>query len=133
MATRLLTDRTTRRGFTLIEVALAVAILGVVAAGLMAASARMIRGVTQDRGRSVAAASAEARLALVRQWPDYRTLDSAFVGVESNTPIAGLTRTTTIARTGGANQANDFKRITVTVSGASLPAPVSRTLAVAAP
>lgn len=125
--------RRKERGFTLIEVALAVAILGIVAAALMSATARMIRGVTSDRDRTVAAASAEARLAMARQWPAYASLEATYAGAEANTPLPGWTRTTTIVRTGGANQANDFKRITVAVTGPSLATPVARTIAVAAP
>ncbi|MCL4866759.1 MAG: prepilin-type N-terminal cleavage/methylation domain-containing protein [Gemmatimonadales bacterium] len=121
------------RGFTLIEVALAVAILGIVAAALMSATARMMRGITDDRGRTIAAASADARLAMAREWPDYMTLDATYAAVESNTPMPGWTRTTTIVRTGGPGQVNDFKRITVTVTAPTLPIPVARTVTVAAP
>jgi len=120
-------------GFTLIEVALAIAILGLVTVSLMSASARMIRGITDDRAETIAATAAEARVAMVRQWPTYGTLEAIFAGTEANTPQPGFTRVTTIVRTGGVGQPNDFKRITVTVTGPRLPAPVSRTISTASP
>lgn len=120
-------------GFTLIEVIIAVIILGIVALSLMSASARMIGGVTDDRLRTLAAASADDRIAQVLAWPTYATLDATFAGTQANTPQAGLSRTTTIVRTGGTGQTNDFKRVTVEVNGAALAAPVRRTVTVAAP
>lgn len=121
------------RGFTLIEVAIAVTILGFVTISLMAASARMIRGVTDDRAATIAASSAEGRIALIRQWPHYANLEATFAGTAANTPQPGFTLTTQIVRTGGSGQANDFKRATVTVTGPRLPAPVQRTISIAAP
>lgn len=122
-----------RGGFTLIEVAIAVVILGIVALSLMSASARLLRTGSDDRARTLAAASADARIALVRAWPTYATLDATYAGTETNTPKAGMTRTTTIVRTGGVNQVNDFKRVTVQVAGAELATPVRRTVTIAAP
>lgn len=125
--------RQNRRGFTLIEVAIAVAVLGIVASSLMMANARLLKSVSGDRARTIAAASADARIALVRAWPTYSTLEATYAGSEANTPKSGMTRTTTIVRTGGVNQVNDFKRITVQVSGSELSAPIRRTVTVAAP
>ncbi len=122
-----------RAGFTLVEVAIALSLLGIVTLALMAASGRMLHTVTDDRLRTTAAAAADARIGLVRQWPTYATLDSAYAGTEANTPLPGWSRTTTVVRTGGANQANDFKRVTVSVTGPGLPAPVTRSVTVAAP
>ncbi len=122
-----------RAGFTLIEVAIAVAMLGIVMLGLLSTTSRMLHTVTDDRSRTIAAKAADEKLALTRQWPVYSTLDSAYAGVEADTPQAGWTRTTTIARIGGLNQPDDYKRITVTVDGPGLPAPVSRSISVAAP
>lgn len=120
------------RGFTLIEVLLAIVILGLLTMSMMSASARMIQGVTDDRTITIAAAAAEARAAMASRWPSYAGLD-AFGGVEPNTPQPGWTRTTQVVRTGGPGQANDFKRITVTVAGPRMTAPVARSITVAAP
>ncbi|MDZ4674985.1 MAG: prepilin-type N-terminal cleavage/methylation domain-containing protein [Gemmatimonadota bacterium] len=124
--------RGSRAGFTLIEVVIAVTILGIVALGLMSATARLTRGVTDDRVRTAAAASADAQIALVRSWPVYATLDATYAGTLSNTPLPGLSRATTVVRTGGVGQTNDYKRVTVQVSGTGLATPIRRTVTVAA-
>lgn len=122
-----------RSGFTLIEVAMAVTILGLATIALMAASARMIRGVTDDRTETIAAAAADARLAEVRQWPTYGQLIATFAGTEGDTPQPGWTRTTQVVRTGGPTQDEDYMRITVSVTGPRLASPVTRTTSIAAP
>lgn len=124
--------RASRAGFTLVEVAIAVAILGIVALGLMSATARLTRGVTDDRVRTIATASADAQIALVRSWPTYGSLEATYAGTVSNTPLPGLSRVTTIVRTGGVGQTNDYKRVTVRISGTGLATPISRTVSVAA-
>lgn len=124
--------QTSRAGFTLIEVLMAVVILAILTLGLMSNSGKMIRGVTDDRARTLAATAADERIARIRVWPTYATLDT-FVAVENNTPLAGWTRTTTITRTGGAGLTNDFKRATVVVTGPGLPVPITRSVAMAAP
>lgn len=134
MAAGVLMQRRNRRsGFTLVEVMIAVVILGIATVSLMSATARMIRGVTDDRSTTQAAASAEARIAMIRQWPTYASIESTFVATESNLPLPGWTRTTAVVRTGGPTASNDFKRVTVTITGPSLRAPVSRTITIAAP
>jgi type II secretion system protein I len=122
-----------RAGFTLIEVLIAITMLAIVTLGLMAASGRMIRTVSDDRVRTVASTAADARIAMIRAWPAYATLDSVYAGIETGQPLPGWTRTTTIVRTGGAGQPNDFKRATVVVAGPGLTSPVQRTVTIAAP
>jgi general secretion pathway protein I len=119
------------RGFTLIEVMIALVILTIAALSLMQVTARMIRSVTDDRTRTLAAASADARIAEVRAWPTYATLESKYAGTETNTPATGLSRVTTIVRTGGVSQPNDYKRVTVTVSGTGLTSSITRTVTIA--
>jgi type II secretion system protein I len=122
-----------RSGFTLIEVMIALVILGIAALSLMKVTSKMIRGVTDDRTRTLASASADARIAEVRAWPTYSTLEAKYAGTENNTPVTGLTRVTTVTRTGGIGQPNDYKRITVTVSGTQLTSDVTRTVTIAPP
>lgn len=112
---------------------MAVTMLGIVMLGLMSTVGRMIRTVADDRSRILASAAADERLALVRQWPTYASLDSAYAGVEANTPRPGWTRTTSMTRIGGITQINDYKRITVQVAAPLLSTPVSRSITVAAP
>ena len=121
-----------KSGFTLIEVMIALVILTIAALSLMRMSAKMIRSVTDDRVRTLASASVDARIAEVRSWPTYSTLESKYAGTETNTPVAGLSRVTTIVRTGGIGQTNDYKRITVRVSGTGLATNVERTITMAA-
>jgi type II secretion system protein I len=125
--------RARQAGFTLLEVLIALVMLAIVTLALMTMNSRMLRGVTDDRTRTLAAASADARIAEVRSWPTYSTLDAEFGGTESNTPLSGLTRTTTIVRTGGTGQTNDYKRVTVRITGSGLKAAVDRTITIAAP
>ena len=125
--------RKSEAGFTLIEVLLAVAMLGTLTLALMSNSAKMIRGVTDDRSRTLAATSADERIARIRVWPNYANLEATFVAVENNTPLAGWTRTTTITRTGSSGGVNDFKRATVVVTGPGLPVPINRSVTLAAP
>lgn len=120
-------------GFTLIEVMVAMTILTLVTFGLMRLTTGMLRSVADDRVRTLAAAAAETRIAAARQWPTYSTLDSALAGTEANTPSAGWTRVTSIVRTGGITLADDYKKVTVTVTGPGLPAAIKRSVTIAAP
>ncbi len=122
-----------RRGFTLLEVMLAITILGFATLGLMSATGRMIRTVADDRTRTLAATAADARVAMVRQWPTYTTIDSAFESTEASTPETGWTRTTVVERVGGPADVEDYKRVTVTVTGPGLPQPVTRSISLASP
>lgn len=126
-------NKKSEAGFTLIEVLLAVAMLATLTLALMSNSAKMIRGVTDDRSRTLAATSADERIARIRVWPNYATLEATFVATENNMPLTGWTRTTTITRTGGAAATNDFKRATVVVTGPGLPAAINRSITLAAP
>ena len=121
-----------KAGFTLIEVMVAISILTLVTLSLMRLTTGMIRSVADDRTRTIAAAAADTRIAAVRQWPTYSTLDSAFAGTEADTPTTGWQRVTSIVQTGGIAQPNDYKRVTVTVTGPGLPAAVQRSITVAA-
>jgi len=121
-----------RRGFTLIEVIVAIAILGGVTLAIGAATAKLVHTTQDDRIATQAAAAAEAQLALVQVWPEYATIDSAFAGTTANSPMTGWTRTTTVVRTGGGGQANDYKKVTVSVTGPGLTTPVKRSITIAA-
>ena len=126
--------RRRRAGFTLVEVMLALVILSVVVLGVGATTARFLQVVTTSERSSAALQLVNDRLELVRLHPDYSTLDSTFAGEEAGFPsLPDLRRVTQVVRFGGTGQATDFKRVTVTVSGPGLLAPVARTVTVAAP
>jgi prepilin-type N-terminal cleavage/methylation domain-containing protein len=125
-------QRRDRAGFTLVEVMIALAMFAVLILALMSLSGKMVRDVALDRQRTLGAAAADARIALLRQWPDYAGLDAFAVG-EADTPLPGWTRTTTVSRMGGPGTPSDYKRITVQVTGPGMSVPVSRTISLAAP
>jgi prepilin-type N-terminal cleavage/methylation domain-containing protein len=120
------------RGFTLIEVVVALTILLVVMIGLVTMTGKTSNiAAVSDRQES-AIQLLHDRVDQVRADPNYAKLDSAYAGTESSFPtLPGFTRVTQIIRT--TSSSNDYKRITVTVTGPGLSAPVSRTVTVAAP
>jgi len=122
--------RGSRSGFTLLEVAIALAILGGVLLVLATTTARFIHTVTLDRVRTQANAVADAQIARIRLWPAYDSLATVFTGTTSNFPFTGWTRQTVVNRTQTAQ--NDFTRVTVVVSAPVLSNPVERTITLAA-
>lgn len=125
--------RTGTAGFTLIEVAIAIAMLGVLMLGLLSANGRLVGAVARDRIRAQAGEVADAQIALVRLWPTYSSIETQFAGTVTNFPVTGWTRVTMVSHTGGLGEANDFKRVTVTVTAPGLDPAVSRSITVAAP
>jgi prepilin-type N-terminal cleavage/methylation domain-containing protein len=121
-----------RRGFTLIEVVLALSLLLVVMVGFASMTGRTTHvAATSDR-QEAAIQLAQDRLEQVRTDPNYGKMDSVYVATESSFPtLPGFTRVTQIVRT--TTGANDYKKITVTVNGPGLSAAVIRTVTVAAP
>jgi len=121
-----------RRGFTILEVAVALAILAGVLLVLATTTARFIHTVTLDRVRVQANAAADAHIARIRLWPTYDSLSAEFDGTASNTPFPGWTRQTTVTHVGGAGQPNDYMRITVAITAPALDSTVRRTITIAA-
>lgn len=119
-----------RRGFTLVEVVLALTLLSGVVLMLSMGTTKFQRSVGDSNIRSRAQARADLQLAMARSWPTWSTLES-LTGSGYNGPLDGLTTTTAVSAdtTGGRR----IKRVTVTVSSSSMPLPVKRTIAVAAP
>jgi prepilin-type N-terminal cleavage/methylation domain-containing protein len=125
-----------RRGFTLVEVLMAVVLLSFMVMGFQAATGKIIHYAAQSDREAVATQLVEDRLDLIRLDPTYEGLeirhesdDEALVGFPE------LTRRTEIVRTHRKEDAGvlDYTTITVTVSGPSLRAPVSRTIVIGAP
>jgi type II secretion system protein I len=122
------------RGFTLIEIMIALVILTVVVLGLATATAQVVHVVTLSDRNAAAIQLADSRIEEVQMSPDYNGLESLFAGTESSFPeLPGYTRETKIQRVGGLGQNQDYKKITVTVTGPGVPDPVARTVTVAAP
>ena len=120
-----------RAGFTLLEVAIALAILGGVLLVLATTTARFIHSVAVDRVRTQANAVADAQVARVRLWPTYDSLAVEFSGTVNNFPFAGWSRQTTVTRIGGPSLPNDYTRITVAVTAPTLDSTVQRTITIA--
>lgn len=121
-------------GFTLVEVMIALVILSFVILGMTTATGALVRNVAMDGRTTTAIQLAEDRVEQLELIPDYAAIDSLNGTVE--TQLAGppgFTRETQVVHYGGAGQAYDFVKITVTVSGPGLLAPVHRTVAVGAP
>jgi prepilin-type N-terminal cleavage/methylation domain-containing protein len=120
------------RGFTLIEVVVALTILLVVMVGLVTMTGKTSNIAAISERQEAAIQLVNDRIDLVRVDPDYAGLDTSYATTESSFPtLPGFQRVTTIIRT--TSGSNDYKRITVTVTGPGLSAPVARTVTVAAP
>lgn len=125
-----------RDGFTIVEVLLALVLLGFVIMGFQAATGEIIHYAGQGDLETVATHLAEDRLDLIRLDPDYVHLVGRYRGTEVGLPgYPDLTRTTTVVRTNIEQSTGrlDYTTITVAVDGSGLRGPVARTIVVAAP
>ena len=129
-------------GFTLIELMLAIFMLLVVLVTVPLAAAKLTLAVATYRARNEAGAIADSWIARCQAEPNYAALDSSSVpgkcaGTASNLGSYRFSRTTTVTSdatlSGMADSLNDYKRVTVVVSGGGLSAPVSRTITIAKP
>jgi prepilin-type N-terminal cleavage/methylation domain-containing protein len=118
-----------KSGFTLVEVMIALVILMVVVVGFMSASGKLMHTVAVNDRRL-----AYDRIEMVRLDPRYTKLESLYVATETSFPtLPGYTRITQMTLVGGPTAPTDHKKVTVTVTGPGLLAPVKRTTTVAAP
>lgn len=123
-----------RNGFTLIEVMMALVILLGVVLGVAQITAKMVHTVATSDQQMAAVQLAEGRLEQIRLDPDYTDLETSYNGTETSFPtLTGFKRVTVIAHVGGSGKSQDYKKITVTVSGPGVLTPVSRTVTVGAP
>jgi prepilin-type N-terminal cleavage/methylation domain-containing protein len=133
---------TSRRGFSLAEIMVALVILSVIVMGLASTTITFMHETTVDYSRVRASTSADTRIAEIRGWPDYAAIVN-FDGVQANYPEPGWTRTTVVKRdtsvttgcgfpTFPACPNNDVTHVTVTVTSPTLSAPVSRSISIAA-
>ena len=121
------------RGFTLIEVILALSILLVVMMMLASTTGRALHTSATTQSQQTATQLAMDKIDQVRNDPNYDGLELAYATTDTTfTGLPGFRRVTSIVRTGGQGQSNDYKRITVVVTGPGITA-VSRSVTVAAP
>lgn len=125
-----------RPGFTLVEVLMAVVLLSFMVMGFQAATGKIIHYAAQSDREAVATQLVEDRLDLIRLDRTYEGLETRHeTDDEALDGFPGLTRRTEIVRTYRKEDTGvlDYTTITVTVSGPSLRAPVSRTIVIGAP
>lgn len=129
--------RMRKRGFSLVEIMVALTILMIIILGLANTTISFLHETTIDTVRVRAQSFADMRIAEVRGYPTYSGLVATFNNTD--TPETGFTRVTKVVRDASATSTcnnpsgcpkNDLTRVTVTVTNASLAAPVARTLAV---
>jgi prepilin-type N-terminal cleavage/methylation domain-containing protein len=132
-------NRTRQRGFSLVEIMVALTILMIIILGLANTTISFLHETTIDTVRVRAQSFADMRIAEVRGYPTYDNLTATFNN--SDVPEAGYNRQTQVVRDKSATTTcnnpsgcpkNDVTRVTVTVTNAGLAAPVSRTLAISA-
>lgn len=124
-------------GFSLIEVVVALSVLGFVILGFAATTANLARSADESGERLVAVELLQSRLREITMDPDYDNLEARYDSVEATIPgFPGYRRTTSVTRViqpqaGGRRL--DFQRVMVWVEGPGLRAPISRTITIAAP
>lgn len=122
-----------RSGLSLVEVIVALAILGGVMLALGMFSARFSQAASISRLRIAAAQLAAERLEQVKTAPRYSVIESLYVATESSIPgNPGFNRRTWVTRVGGAvTDTIDYKIITVQVAHAQLAGTVRKTTVIA--
>ena len=117
-----------RTGLSLIEVMIALSILGGVLLGMGHFSVLFARTVTEAGTRSTASDLVADRIESVKANGRYDNLETVFNGTESAVSgFSKFSRTTLIRRIGGApSDSVDYKVVTVTVRGPRLTTPVKK-------
>lgn len=110
-----------RRGLSLVEVVVALAILGSVLIALGLFSARLSQSTSAARFRIAAAQLAADRIEFAKGAPRYSAVESLTVATEANVTstdsIRGFTRRTWVQHVGGAlTDTIDYKTVTVQVT-----------------
>ena len=125
-----------RRGFTLIEVVVALTILSGALLSLSVFIARMAHSTTNARLLSTATELAADRIELVKSATSYAAIDSLYAATEATIPgpdYVGFARKTLTQHVGGLpSDSVDYRIITVIVTHAALTAPVRKTTSIAA-
>jgi type IV pilus modification protein PilV len=128
-----------RNGFTLIEVLVALVVVGVVGLGITKIMGRFMHAVGTSTTRTVATAVAQESIETIRATPDAAVVYAAMVGTYNGTTTTGfpgypyMNRTIRAVRTTAALPRADFTTATVTVTEPTMGTPVSMTIVVAAP
>lgn len=121
--------RSARRGMTLLEVVVAMSILGGALLSMAALMARLAHATGTARLQTIANQLAADRLEVVKSAPRYTAIESLYVRTELSIPgYPGYTRRTMVRRIGGQpTDSIDYKTVTVEIANAQLGRPVRRT------
>jgi len=128
--------RRARRGMTLIEVMIAIVILSGAMLGLAKFGGQFEHTTATAGDMSLASNLAVARIELVKTYRVYASIVSTYNNITETyvgDPVYnGFSRLTKATRcTGCPTASNDYTTVTVTVSGRSLVAPISKTTIIA--
>ena len=124
---------TPRRGFTLIEVMIALVILGGVVLTMAMGTTKFSGSIRNSDVRNRAQSVADMQIGRARVWPTYSTL-SQLSTARFNPAENGLSSVTTVVA--DTTDGQSITRVTVTVSAAvtaNLPVPIKRSIIIAAP
>lgn len=117
------------RGFTLIEVIIAMVILLAVISAMATATGGFVRSISEDDQRAAALQLADDRIQAIEMDPNYNAL-GAYAVTETNLPgLPGYSRVTRMNHVTAANQ--DHWIVSVVVNGPGLTRPITRTTTVA--
>ncbi len=123
-----------RRGFTLVEMLLAIVILAIILASVARYTGQYLHTVTVSTTRTAAAEVARERIGLVDMDPSYTTLSATWTGTQTGFPgYPGMTRTTSVSRVTGVAPRRDYTIVTVRVTEPTMGAPIDVTTVVASP
>jgi prepilin-type N-terminal cleavage/methylation domain-containing protein len=121
------------RGFTLIEIMMALVVLTIAILGLATSTSSFMHVVTVGQARSTAIQLAQQRVEQIQMDPNYFGLDTTYAKTETGLPGSpGYTRITAIVHTGSPTDTVDYKTITVSVIDPAADT-IRRTIIVAAP
>lgn len=123
-----------RDGFTIVEVIVALLILTTAVLGLAGSATRLTTAAAGAERRAQALYAAEDRIGRIEVDGRYAALDSLYSGVESDVPLPGFTRTTSVEHVLETTPAAlDYKIVSVLVAGPGLTSSIERHRVVAAP
>ena len=123
-----------RRGFTLIELMLALVILTIVLVSLAKHTGIFLHTVATSTARTTAAEVARERIGLVDMDPSYTTLSATWAGSQTGFPgFPRMQRVTTVNRVTGTAPTRDYTVVTVRVSEPTMGSPIDVTTVVARP
>jgi prepilin-type N-terminal cleavage/methylation domain-containing protein len=123
-----------RRGFTLIEVMLAVVILTTILVSVARYTGQFLHTVSTSTVRTVAAEVARERISLIDMDPSYTTLAAVWAGSQTGFPgYPNMTRLTTVSRVTGNAPPRDYTIVTVRVTEPTMGQAIDVTTVVAQP